>query len=110
MILSGVATAARPAPAVGDDETLAEAKRLFAANNLGELAGTMESRLRTLLTEKGSVAPAEIARLVSMREFARYFTRVTNVTDAQRDTLRFLLASPRLLPTLMTTISHADPP
>src|SRR5580704_9283722 len=52
----------------------------------------------------------QVLTLSACREFARYFGGIDQLTDTQKETLKWLAGQPRLMPTLMSAVSGKDSP
>ena len=116
LLIAGLARAAPPAkPAAGKpppdpDPHVAAAVQAVDSNALPAFAASVESELTPALNDLAALDLNRITTLASFREFGRYFGRVDAPQPAQRETLKWLAAQPRLLPVLMTSVSDADAP
>jgi hypothetical protein len=91
------------------DPLLIKAHDAAKNKSLGSLAAEIDPKLRAEL-ERESPNLAEVLRLASLREFGRYFSRISEFSDGGIDTLAWLAEEPDLLPALMMGIAVTDPP
>lgn len=77
---------------------------------LKDSATDVEQFLTPILAEAGIKQPELLIPLSALREYCRYFGRLTEPTPSQVTTLQWLLTKPRLLQTLMLAISSRDLP
>ncbi len=111
-VVASIAVGAPPTTSkpAATDEWTRPAQEAARQKHLPEFARDVEPRLKHLLESVNRADADQLIRLVTLREFARYFARVETADEGQLDTLAWLAAQPRLLTQLMMSISVADPP
>jgi hypothetical protein len=92
------------------DPLAQQARDAVKARSLPAFGGEAEKQLRAELEKGKELNPAEVLRLATWREFARYFSRVNTNVDGHHDTLAWLAGQPEVLPVIMMAVSTADPP
>ena len=78
--------------------------------SLAAFGGEVEKQLRAELEKGTDLKHAEVLRLATWREFARYFSRVNTTSDGHHDTLAWLAGQPDVLAVVMMSVSESDPP
>ena len=103
------AAASRPASRPVDP--LAQpARDAVKSRSLPAFGGEAEKHLRAELAKGTEMKHAEVLRLATWREFARYFSRVNSTTNGHHDTLAWLAGQGDVLSVVMMSVSESDPP
>jgi hypothetical protein len=80
------------------------------SNNLPQFQQKLDAQAKSAISDLRATDTPHLIAVTSCREFARYFGSITNPTPEQKETLTWLAAQPRLMPTLMSAVSDSDPP
>lgn len=78
--------------------------------SLPSLQADLDSAIQTELEKGDALNRAALVRLATYRQFAEYFGRIAEPSDAQSQTLAWLIEQETLLSTLMMAVSAADAP
>lgn len=115
-VLLGAATLPAAPPATNPTTQPSDAELFELAERCGEswrfepLRERVDAQLAPLLRDLRSADRVRLARLASLREFARYPARIENPSDQDRASVALLARQPRLLRSLMLGVSDADAP
>src|SRR5688500_6375818 len=85
------------------DPLVDEAVAAIQNNALNQFAGRVEPELVKALADLKKPDLATIARLGTLREFARYFGRIEQLDEPRRQTLAWLIQNRELATNLMLT-------
>jgi hypothetical protein len=110
MLLLPCLAAAPDPPDPAPDPLIAQAADALASRSYGAFIARVERELEPLLAALKPADYERITQLAAYREFARYFGRLNRLRSDQRVTLNWLLTKPRLLRTLMMSVSPFDSP
>jgi hypothetical protein len=80
------------------------------ADQLNVLKTELDRECLSTLNSRANLNLPRLLTLSACREFARYFGAVTSLTPPQKQTLDWLAAQPRLMPTLTSAVCSKDPP
>jgi hypothetical protein len=92
------------------DPLAQQARDAVKSHSLPRFSVEAEKLLRAELEKGKELNTAEVLRLATWREFARYFSRVQGTTEGHHDTLMWLAGQPDVLPAMMMAVSTSDPP
>jgi hypothetical protein len=107
-ILAARAKAAtKPAP---PDPLIEAAVAAVEAATLPAFAATVEAAAAEALRDPASAELPRLAQLATMREFARWFGRVSNPSPEQKAALTWLVRQRRAAPALLLSATNDDPP
>src|SRR5688500_7938475 len=110
LLLCTSATAAIRPTSRPTDPLAQQARDAVKDRSLAAFGGEAEKLLRAELDKGKELNSAEVLRLATWREFARYFARVNTTTDGHQDTLAWLAGQPDVLAAVMMGVSTSDPP
>src|SRR5688500_13070882 len=105
LISATFASAATRATSRPVDPLAQPARDAVKSRSLPAFGGEAEKQLRAELAKGADLKPAEVLRLSTWREFARYFARVNTTSDGHHDTLAWLAGQPDILNVVMMTVS-----
>lgn len=80
------------------------------SGNLLTLRKSLDQQAALALSDPPRIDLPAATELSAFRQFARYFGAISPMTDSQRQTLKWLVAQPHLMPVLMSAISILDSP
>jgi hypothetical protein len=92
------------------DPLTQKARDAVKSRSLPSFGGEAEKQIRAELEKGKELNATEVLRLVTWREFARYFARVNNTTAGHQDTLVWLAGQPDILNAVMMAVTTSDPP
>jgi hypothetical protein len=101
---------AAPGSAAKTDSLQARTVAAIDAGTLPDLQKQLEQEAASALADVQHIDWPAAAELGAYREFARYFASLRDTNDAERRTLKWLAAQPRLMPVLMSAVSAKDSP
>ncbi len=78
--------------------------------DLKPLAEEVEPRAGAVVADAAKLDTPALLQIATAREFAKYFGRVGELSNPNRTLLAWLIAQPKLAPTLMMAVSPEDPP
>lgn len=107
---SALSAAAQGKAAPASDALAAAAQRAAADGALAAFVESLNGQVDQLLSDPSKIDRPAAARLAGYREFGRYFDTLKPASDAQRQTLAWLAAQPRLVASLMLAVSGDDDP
>jgi hypothetical protein len=111
LLLSTLTALAASRPTSGPVDPLAQqARHAVKSRALAAFGAEAEKQLRAELAKGADLKHAEVLRLVTWREFARYFARVNTTNDGHHETLAWLAGQPDVLPVIMMAVTTSDPP
>ena len=104
--------AAEPAPKDADqiDPLLLSAIDAAQRGDLKPLKEEVEPRATEVVADAAKLDATSIIQVATAREFATYFSRLGELSHPNRTILAWLIAQPKLAPTLMMAITPEDPP
>jgi hypothetical protein len=106
----GLRAASRASKEEPPDPLITAAVAAVEEGELPSFVSTVEGQVADGRANLAAAGQSRLITLATAREFARYFVRVRQPTDAQRETLKWLIRQPRLGPTLMMAVNESDPP
>src|SRR6266545_491976 len=113
MVLLVCAAATRPARPVKVDALASETNAAVAAaenNALLAYQGRVTPLVASALNDLKKPDLPTITRLATLREYGRYFGRLKEPTEQQRQTLGWLIQQQKLSAALLLSVSDFDPP
>jgi hypothetical protein len=111
LILAGFsAVAGAQVAAVPADPLLDQMKAAIANNDLASLRPRLDRQAFAAVADLQQIDGPQMIRIAALREMVRYFGQLPHLDSDQQNTLTWLVAQPRLMPTLMSAVNRKDAP
>jgi hypothetical protein len=107
MIVSIARAATKPAP---PDPLIEAAVAAVEAGTLPAFAATVERAASEALVDPATADLPRLVQVATLREFARWFSRVPNPSTEQKGALTWLIRQRRAAPALLLSATSSDPP
>ncbi len=78
--------------------------------DLKPLSAEVDAKASSVIADPANLDTSSLVSIATTREFAAYFARVGALSNPNRRLLAWLIAQPKLAPTLMMAVSTEDPP
>ncbi|MGA2584504.1 MAG: hypothetical protein ABSG31_14610 [Tepidisphaeraceae bacterium] len=108
-LLFACAVSAAAPDAATPADLIREADAAIDAQNLSAFQSELASRIGVALTDVAQADLANVSQLAAFREFAKFFGTSKALTE-DKETLKWLVGQPILLPTLMSAVDESDSP
>lgn len=99
-----------PAPPEQIDPLILSAVSAAQRGNLQSLVSETDARAAELVADPATIDTSAVLHLATVREFGRFFSRVGELSIANKELLAWFIDQPKLSSTVMMAISPQDPP
>src|SRR5437868_5130125 len=107
-VTCAAAVTTKPAPTT--NPLILDAQRSARGGHVVEIAARIEWPLQQQLKDFAHANPDDFLRLATLRQFGRFFARVKDPDEGTVEAMTWLIAQPKLAPTLMMLTTDFDPP
>jgi hypothetical protein len=101
---------AAPTTKGAKDELVMQVEDAIDRDTLGQLDAALSPQLIDAMSNLAKLDQEKLAKLATAREFGRFFSRLSGVSDEDRAALKWLAEKPKFSQTLMLALSQQDAP